>query len=185
MVASRSNNANISADDEIIDRRDHGQIENPELIDRIRGKLRSKDPRKFELLIRDLLVHTGFSDVCVTRYLADGGVDVNARTGNRIWIFENTVVQVKAKRWLPSVGRKEVAELRGSLRPSAKGAVITTSHFSKAAINEASEEGKAPIALVDGYKLSKVRDEKFALNPQRSLPFSVAGHVSERSKPEL
>jgi HJR/Mrr/RecB family endonuclease len=165
LVASRSNNAHILGDDEIVSRRDQDQIENSELIERIRGKLLSMDPRKFELFIRDLLVHTGFSDVCVTKYSADGGVDVNARTGSRIWIFENTIVQVQAKRWLHSVGRKEVAELRGSLRPYAKGAVITTSHFSKAAINEASEEGKVPITLVDGYRLSKVIiDEKIAMN---------------------
>jgi hypothetical protein len=43
--------------------------------------------------------------------------------------------------------------------------VITTSHFSKAAINEAGEEGKIPIALIDGYRLSKVVfEEKFAIN---------------------
>jgi hypothetical protein len=166
LVASRSNNTHISTDDEIVDGRDQDQIENSELVERIRGKLLSLDPRKFELFIRDLLVHTGFSDVYVTKYSADGGVDVNARTGSRMWIFENVVVQVQAKRWLHSVGRKEVAELRGSLRPYARGAVITTSHFSKAAINEASEEGKAPITLVDGYRLSKVIiDEKFAINP--------------------
>jgi len=74
------------------------------------------------------------------------------RAGSRIWIFENSLVQVQAKRWLHSVGRKEVAELRGSLQPFARGAVITTSHFTKAAINEASEEGKNPIALVDGFR---------------------------------
>ena len=60
--------------------------------------------------------------------------------------------------------RKEVAELRGSLQPFAKGAVVTTSHFSKAAIDEASQEGKNPIALVDGFRLSKVvLDEEFQL----------------------
>jgi len=79
-------------------------------------------------------------------------------------MFEKTVVQVQAKRWLHSVGRKEVAELRGSLQPFAKGAVVTTSHFSRAAINEATDEGKSPIALVDGFRLSKVvLDEQFHL----------------------
>jgi restriction endonuclease Mrr len=58
-------------------------------------------------------------------------------------MFENTLVQVQAKRWLHSVGRKEVAELRGSLQPFAKGAVVTTSHFSRAAINEATDDGRA------------------------------------------
>jgi restriction endonuclease Mrr len=89
---------------------------------------------------------------------------VNARAGGRIWTFENTLVQVQAKRWLHSVGRKEVAELRGSLLPFARGVVVTTSHFSRAAITEASEEGKNPIALVDGFRLSKVvLDEQFHL----------------------
>jgi restriction system protein len=73
---------------------------------------------------------------------------------------------VQAKRWLHSVGRKEVAELRGSLRPFARGVVLTTSHFSKAAINEACEQGKNPIALIDGFRLSKVvLDERFQIAP--------------------
>lgn len=85
---------------------------------------------------------------------------MNARAGARMWVLENTLIQIQAKRWLHSVGRKEVAELRGSLQPFARGAVVTTSHFSKAAINEATEGGKNPIVLVDGFRLSKVvRDE--------------------------
>jgi hypothetical protein len=42
--------------------------------------------------------------------------------------------------------------------------VITTSHFSKAAINEAGEPGKNPITLVDGFRWFKVvLDEQFEL----------------------
>ena len=135
-----------------------------EKVEEIRGRLLAMEPKNFEFFIKDLLVHCGFSDVCVTRFSADGGVDVNARAGSRTWIFENSLVQVQAKRWLHSVGRKEVAELRGSLQPFAKGAVITTSHFSKAAINEAGEVGKNPITLIDGFRLSKVvLDEQFHL----------------------
>jgi HJR/Mrr/RecB family endonuclease len=160
LIESRRRAANTSADDEIVDER--SQTENVERIEQVRGKLLAMEPRSFEFFIKDLLVHCGFSDVCVTRFTADGGVDVNAKTSGRIWIFENTLVQVQAKRWLHSVGRKEVAELRGSLQPFARGTVVTTSHFSKAAINEASAEGKNPIGLVDGFRLSKVvLDEKF------------------------
>src|SRR5260370_37008580 len=122
------------------------------------------EPQAFEFFIKDLLVHTGFTEVCVTRYSADGGIDVYGKAGGRMWIFGSTMVQVQAKRWLHSVGRKEVAELRGSLQPFARGAIVTTSHFSKAAINEAGQEGKNPIVLVDGFKLSKVViDERFSL----------------------
>jgi HJR/Mrr/RecB family endonuclease len=166
LVASRLRVASNSEDDLIVGGGDYQQTENMERIEHVRGKLLAMEPKNFELFIKDLLLHCGFSDVCVTRFSADGGIDVNARAGGRIWIFENTLVQVQAKRWLHSVGRKEVAELRGSLQPFARGAVVTTSHFSKAAINEAGEEGKNPIALVDGLRLSKVvLDEHFQLAP--------------------
>ncbi len=164
LVASRLRAASNSEDDEIVGGGDYQKIENMERIELVRGKLLAMEPKNFELFIKDLLVHCGFLDVCVTRFSADGGIDVSARAGGRIWIFENTLVQVQAKRWLHSVGRKEVAELRGSLQPFARGAVVTTSHFSKAAINEAGEEGKNPIALVDGLRLSTiVLDEQFQL----------------------
>lgn len=164
LTESRMRRAHNSDDDEIIDERNPQKPDNIQRIEHVRGKLLAMEPKKFEFFIKDLLLHCGFSDVCVTRFSADGGVDVNARAGRRIWIFENTVIQVQAKRWLHSVGRKEVAELRGSLRPFARGAVITTSHFSRAAINEATEEGKNPISLIDGFSLSKVvLEEEFRL----------------------
>jgi len=163
LTASRSKRADDPDDDEII-REDGQQAGDFERIENIRGKLLSLHPREFELFIKVLLQHCGFSDVLATRFTADGGVDVNAKAGPRMWALANTVVQVQAKRWLHSVGRKEVAELRGSLQPFARGAVVTTSHFSKAAINEACEEGKNPIVLVDGFKLSQVvLDEQFPL----------------------
>lgn len=145
-----------NSDDDIIDESSRQQAENTERIEHIRGTLLAMEPRKFEFFVKDILLHCGYSDVCVTKFSADGGVDVNARAGGRMWTFENTLVQVQAKRWLHSVGRKEVAELRGSLQPFAKGVVITTSYFSKAALNEASEDGKSPIALIDGFRLSRV-----------------------------
>jgi hypothetical protein len=163
LIASRLLVA-ANPDDDIIDASSRQQIENIERIEQVRGRLLAMEPRKFEFFVKDLLIHCGYSDVCVTKFSADGGVDVNARAGGRIWIFENSLVQVQAKRWLHSVGRKEVAELRGSLQPFAKGAVITTSHFSKAAINEACEDGKIPISLVDGFRLSRVvLEENFQL----------------------
>jgi hypothetical protein len=154
--ASRQRGTNSSDDDDIISGSEYHQTGNLERIERVRGNLLSMEPRDFEFFIKDLLVHCGFSDVCVTKFSADGGVDVNATVSKRIWMFESVLIQVQAKRWLHSVGRKEVAELRGSLRPFARGAVVTTSHFSKAAINEAGEEGKNPITLVDGFRLSEI-----------------------------
>ena len=156
LVASRLQAAADSEDDEIVGDGPNEEPDSTEKIEHVRSRLLALEPRGFELFIKDLLVHCGFSEVCVTKFSADGGVDVNARAGSSNWIFEGGLVQVQAKRWLHSVGRKEIAELRGSLQPFAKGAVITTSHFSRAAIKEASELGKNPVTLVDGFRLSQV-----------------------------
>lgn len=128
----------------------------PVELERIRCRMLSLTPERFEHLIRDVLVSSGFLNVCVTQYSQDGGIDVNAFVGESLWPLKNLLVQLQAKRWLHTVGRKEVAELRGSLQPHARGAVVTTSHFSKAALNEASEAGKQPIVLVDGFEFARV-----------------------------
>jgi HJR/Mrr/RecB family endonuclease len=133
-------------------------------IESTRAKLLGLAPDRFEHLVKDLLVQTGFDRVTVTRFSQDGGIDVNAYAGGMMWPMRNLLVQIQAKRWLHTVGRKEVAELRGSLAPYAHGAIVTTSHFSKAAMSEASDAGKAPIVLVDGYETAKlVLDSGLAL----------------------
>lgn len=164
LAESAQRSAADNDENDIVDEGARKSGEDIERIERVRSKLLALEPRRFELFIKDLLLHCGFVDVCVTKFSADGGIDVNARASVRMWVFENTLVQVQAKRWLHSVGRKEIAELRGSLKPFAKGAVVTTGHFSKAAINEAGESGKNPITLIDGFRLSKaVLDEHFDL----------------------
>ncbi len=128
----------------------------PEAIESKRGQLLGIDPRDFEHLISELLIHSGFQDVAPTRYSQDGGIDVNAIAGPSLWPLRGTLLQVQAKRWHHTVGRKDVAELRGSLTQHARGALVTTSQYSKAAITEANSNGKLPLVLVDGYSLAKV-----------------------------
>jgi hypothetical protein len=162
LVSSRRLAAETPDDDEIVETGGPECPNDLEQIELVRRRLLDLAPKEFEFFVKDLLVHCGFSEVCVTKYSADGGVDVNARAARRMWIFEPMLVQVQAKRWLHSVGRKEVAELRGSLQPFARGTILTTSHFSKAAITEAGDGGKNPIGLVDGIRLSRVvLDERF------------------------
>ena len=72
---------------------------------------------------------SGFVNVSVTRYTQDNGIDVNAQVSQTNWPIAGMRVQVQAKRWLHTVGRREVAELWGSLEPFAQGAVVTTSFF--------------------------------------------------------
>ena len=124
---------------------------NAEGVERVRAKIFALDPRSFEILVQHALERTGFVEVSVTRYTADSGIDVNARVSPVQWPIAGVRVQVQAKRWLHTVGRREVAELRGSLEPFAQGAVVTTSFFSQAALAEAKAGGRQPIVLVDGY----------------------------------
>jgi hypothetical protein len=124
-------------------------------VEAVRSRLLNVAPERFEHLLKDLLSTTGFARIQVTKYSQDGGVDLNAYTGATMWALGDWLVQIQAKRWIHTVGRKEVAELRGSLQPFARGTIITTSHFSKAAILEAGERGKNPIHLVDGFELSR------------------------------
>jgi hypothetical protein len=130
--------------------------DDPIAIESERSNLLSLPPEKFEHLVKDLLIATGFEKVAVTRYSQDGGIDVTAHSGTTMWPLKDMFLQVQAKRWRHTVGRKEVAQLRGSLKPFARGALVTTSHFSNAAINESVETGKMPIVLVNGYTFASL-----------------------------
>ena len=125
-------------------------------LEQLRSRMLAVEPRDFELLIKSLLDASGYESVMVTRYSQDGGIDVNAGFGPTGWPVRGCRVQVQAKRWLHSVGRKEVAELRGSLGHDGIGCLITTSHFTKAAVIEATEIGKSPITLVNGRQLARL-----------------------------
>jgi len=132
------------------------QFEQGHRVEGIRRALLTLHPEQFEHAVRDALTASGFEQATVTRYSADGGVDVNAYAGPLLWTFRNSLLQVQAKRWIHTVGRREVAELRGSLQIHAHGAIVTTSFFTKAAILEAAEATKKPITLVNGVEFATV-----------------------------
>jgi hypothetical protein len=149
---------NNDADKEVINHivnDDSDNIDKTALED-TRKQLLACDPERFEYVISDIFSHSGFADVSVTRYSQDGGIDINARLDKKVWPLRHLLTQIQAKRWLHTVGRKEVAELRGSLQPHAVGCIVTTSHFSRAAVAESTETGKVPIAIVDGYELARI-----------------------------
>lgn len=128
-----------------------------------RSVLLKQDPKQFETTISELLIRSGFNDVQVTRYSQDGGIDINARPGLSSWPMRHILVQIQAKRWMHTVGRREVAELRGSILPNSIGCIVTTSYFSRAAVAEASSHGKVPIALVNGRELASLI-RRFGMN---------------------
>ncbi|MDI6774521.1 MAG: restriction endonuclease [Verrucomicrobiota bacterium] len=69
----------------------------------------------------------------------------------------------------PSVGSVEINSFRGALNVSAKGVFVTTSHFTRAAMDEAHHEMKPSITLIDGQKLSSIV-KKAGLDPTPFLP---------------
>ncbi|MBL9178651.1 MAG: restriction endonuclease [Verrucomicrobiaceae bacterium] len=131
-----------------------------EAIERVRANMLALNPLHFELLVKSALESSGFSNVVATRYSQDGGIDVSAHVSHATWPIAGLCVQVQVKRWLHTVGRREVAELRGSLAPFAQGAVVTTSYFSRAAVTEAKAIGRQPIVLIDGFQFATTAFEK-------------------------
>lgn len=125
-------------------------------IEACRKKLLGYEPRVFEQFIGKLLEKSGFANIEVTQYSQDGGIDINANPSTTAWPIHKLLIQIQAKRWLHTVGRKEVAELRGSLRPHSRGCLVTTGFYSRAAIIEAGDQGKLPIELLDGFELAKI-----------------------------
>lgn len=108
-------------------------------------------PYDFEELVGEILKNLGFENINVTAKTGDGGIDVTGELVVAGAIKSNICVQVK--RWRNNVQRGNIAELRGSLRPYQTGLFITTSNFSRSAIEEANDPYKAPISMISGKEL--------------------------------
>jgi len=130
------------------------EIESLKDVEMLKARLMTVDPYHFEIVVSNLISHVGFSDVKVTKKSGDDGVDVNALLKNPVSIDLRYSFQVK--RWKHSVGRNEVANLRGSMNLNNQGVIIATSHFTESAIREAGSENKTPINLVGIKELYSV-----------------------------
>ncbi len=159
---SRSNQANASEEREVIiavTSQEQAEVQTYE-VEEIRSQLIQINPYRFEHLVHDVIEAYGFRDVTVTPPSQDGGIDVNAYVDEADYFFSNTHVQIQVKRWRHSVGSVEINSFRGALNTTAKGVFITTSHFTKAAIQEAQHPIKPTISLIDGVKFSQLVREK-------------------------
>jgi len=125
-------------------------------IETLKKNLLIINPYEFEDLMANLIEHTGFTDVKVTKKSCDDGIDISAFLKHKFSL--NLNYQFQVKRWKHSVGRKEIANLRGSLGFNSFGVIISTSHFTSSAISEAQGIGKTPINLIgmkDVYQIIK------------------------------
>ena len=115
-------------------------------------------PQQFEEFAGKLLESVGFTDVEVTNYIGDGGVD---GYGN----LEMGVVKVKAafqvKRWQQNVSRPNIDQFRGAIQGKFdQGIFITTSDFSDEAKKISSVPGAVPIVLINGDRIVDIMLEK-------------------------
>lgn len=118
---------------------------------KLHHKLLSMKPEQFEELVAQLLAEMGFESIEVTKYSKDGGIDVRGILQISDVIRIKMAVQVK--RWKRNVQSPVVQQVRGSLGIHEQGLIITTSSFSKGAIEEANQPDKTPVALMGGEQL--------------------------------
>lgn len=141
---------------EIAYRRLRGTVE-AELLDTVRGT----SPAFFEQIVVDLLVHMGYGGTRVEAARAigksgDGGID-GVIDQDRLGLDS---VYIQAKRWESTVGRPELQKFAGALQGqrASKGVFITTSTFSRDAVDYASRIN-ARIVLIDGDRLASLMFE--------------------------
>lgn len=121
----------------------------------------SKEPIFFERLILDLLNRMGYAfdddSAIATKYSGDKGIDGIIKEDK--FGFNNIYIQ--AKRWNGSVGRPEIQKFLGAVagQGGTKGLFITTSFFTKDAIEFAKKQLQVKLILVDGKMLTDLMME--------------------------
>ena len=147
------------------------QIEqhNQQVLKSLMNRLLTMTPATFEELISQLLAEMGFEMVEVTKVSGDGGIDVRGTLVVSEVIRIKMAVQVK--KWKPKIRvlAPVVQQVRGSLGTHEQGLIITTSDFSKGAVEEAVRSDAVPVALMNGEQLALLLME-YGVGVRRSAP---------------
>lgn len=122
------------------------------------AKLKSISPSFFEKIVVELLVKMGYGGSIQDAGQAigksgDEGIDGIIKEDK----LGLDVIYIQAKRWENVIGRPEVQKFVGALagQRAKKGVFITTSHFTKEAIDYAAQMD-TKIVLINGEKLSQL-----------------------------
>jgi len=121
----------------------------------ILAKVKSSSPSFFERLVVELLVRMGYGG---TRKDAGQAIGKSGDEGIDGIIKEDRLgldtIYIQAKKWDQTVGRPEIQKFAGALQGvrARKGIFITTSDFSKEAVEYASRI-ESKIVLIDGEQL--------------------------------
>ncbi len=154
-----SNNESIASPDETLEMA-YLELRNA-LRQEVLDKVKKSPPEFFESLVIELLVRMGYGgsqeDAGQTLGRSgDGGIDGKIKEDRLGLDF----ICVQAKRWESNVGRPIVQAFAGSLDGfrARKGVLITTSGFTKEAIEYVKMIGKS-IVLIDGEELTRLMFE--------------------------
>ena len=154
-----SNSESIASPDETLEMA-YLELRNA-LRQEVLDKVKKSPPEFFESLVIELLVRMGYggSQEDAGKTLGrsgDGGIDGKIKEDRLGLDF----ICVQAKRWESNVGRPIVQAFAGSLDGfrARKGVLITTSGFTKEAIEYVSKIGKS-IVLIDGEELTRLMFE--------------------------
>ncbi|EKR8079640.1 restriction endonuclease [Campylobacter fetus] len=126
-----------------------------EVKDEIISRILEREPRFFENLALELMKKIGY-DVggsSLTKNGADGGIDGIINED----LFGFSKIYIQAKRYDKSkIGRDTLQAFAGALsnKPTTKGLFITTSTFTKEAIEFSMEHQNYSIILIDKYRLT-------------------------------
>lgn len=121
-----------------------------ELIDLVMDR----DPVFFENLVVDLLERMGYGKGVVTKRSGDGGIDGLVTTDELG--FRPICTQAKRYAADNKVGRATVQAFVGALNGAPNGVFITTSSFTKEALEYAKGYPGATLALIDGRHLAEL-----------------------------
>ena len=151
--------ADTAAEDTPIENIDKSiQMISSRLSDDLLEMILSKEPAFFERLVMELLNRMGYAfdddSVIVTKYTGDEGIDGIIKEDK----FGFSNIYVQAKRWNGNVGRPEIQKFLGAVagQGGSKGLFITTSSFSKDAIDFAKKQLQVKLILVDGKMLTNL-----------------------------
>lgn len=141
--------------------------------------IKANNPAFFERLVVDLLVAMGYGGSHHDAAQAigktnDGGID-GIISEDRLGLDK---IYIQAKRWENTIGRPDIQQFKGALadQVAKKGVFITTSSFSKEAIESAKKSG---IVLIDGDRLTSLMIE-FGLGVTIERSFHVYRIDSDR-----
>jgi len=141
------------------------------------------DPFQFEFLVAELLTRIGYEKVEVTKRSGDKGIDITAHLTVGGLTNVKTVIQVKRYNRGNNISGKFITQLRGNAEVDQRGLIITTSNFTRDAINESKAPNKMPVALVNGEKLLKLLfDYRVGVKEETVSVFSIDNDFFEDDK---